>query len=437
MVLFNQIKQVGVLALTILLSLGYCSANEPADAPVYDVKFEDVVKEALKVSYDFKALVHELKSSEILQDKEKKYYYPTATLSTEMNEYYGSPEPDPDSTGEGILTISAKLWGTGVSDRIGASDKNRLSGVMNLKSKELGIYYTVLKYLTKIEMTRHFKQETNTIRVELEEYYQKQLNATKLGVSTQSDAMEIELTKSRFEEKVFAVVSNISKYFRDLRIETSLQFGSEKETDRIGIDYNRLINILEQGVSDFESEKMIAKNYDLRSSDYVLGATRLSAMAQRERFKVELINESHLAAYGGNDSFETGDTDDSYVGLVLTYDLFNHSLAADQKSSIALYRAEKERYDNDILKFMGRLDAKVEDYKNTAVKRNNLIEQLRISRELIENQKNEIFTDNVTYQDIADSLSSLNQSQISLLNMELTLYDLLFEIMELKSEKIY
>ncbi|WP_114764654.1 TolC family protein [Vibrio rhodolitus] len=403
----------------------------------YDLGFREVLNQALDISYEYKALNYELRSTEILKDKEESYFYPTATLSSEQKEYYGEPRPDPDSTGKAILTLRAKVWGSSTDDRIDASENNRLSGEMNLKGKELEIYYVVLKYLTKVELTREFKRQTDEIRVELENFYQKQLNATEAGVSTQSDAMEVELTKSRFEEQVFAVVSNIDRYFRDLRIETGLELGSQEQTQRIGIDYNKLVSVLDINVTKFDSHALIRDNYGLRSTEYLLKATLQSAKAQRERLKIDLVNETHVALYGGNDQYEWGDTDDSYFGLNVTYDLYNHGIGADQESALELYKAEKERYDMGVQKFLAQLDATALDYENTMAKRNNLIEQLRINRELIENQKNEIYTDKVTYLDIAESISSLNQSEIALLNMELSLYDQLYELMELKSQKIY
>ncbi|WP_185067014.1 TolC family protein [Vibrio ponticus] len=412
-------------------------SGTPSQVRPYDLGFIEILEQALAVSHEYKALQFELESSEILQDKEEKFYYPSATLSSELKEYYGDPRPDPDGTGEGIFKLSTKVWGSSVGERIDASENNRLSGEMNLKSKELEIYYTVLRYLTRIELTRHFERQSDLIRTELESFYKKQLNATKEGVSTQSDAMEVELTKSRFEEQVFAVVSNIDKYFRDLRVETGVVFDSKEQTEKIGLDYNKVLSVLDADVTQFESDTLIQDNYSLRSTDYLVKAALKSAKAQRERVKVDLVNETRVALYGGEDSFLPGDTNESYVGVTVTVDLYNHATAADQEASVKLFKAQKERYDNDVQKLLAKIEAMTLDYENTLAKRDNLVEQLRINRELIENQKNEIFTDKVTYLDIAESISSLNQSEIALLNMELNLYDQLYSLMELKSQKIY
>jgi len=413
------------------------TGNEAVSASDYAVTFHDILDQALRISHEYKALISENNSSEMLFEKESEYYLPTVYISSDLKEYYGSTAADEDSSGEVVLNVTSKLWGSSVSDRIDASENNVNSAKMNIKNKELDIYYTVLKYLTKVELTRHFEQESKQTKDELDHFYRKQLNATREGVSTQSDSMEVKLSKSKFDEKVFAVKSKIDQYFRELRIKTGLKIDAENKKSSVGLDYHKLISKLELEVADFDSYRLVNHNYGLLSSYYVMEAARQMANAQRERFNVSVVNETHLAIYGGDNAYKSGDMDDSYIGLSFNYDIYNKAVEQDKNSALQLYIAEKERYEEKVDSFLAQLDAKSADYKNTLIQRNKLREQLRINRSLIENQKNEIYTDKITYLDIVESLSSLNQSKIDLLNIELTLYDYLYALMALKSERIY
>ncbi|MDB1124251.1 TolC family protein [Vibrio algarum] len=404
----------------------------------YLINFEEVFNLALSSSKEYLALNKEVESKIILKDKEDKYYYPEASINSETTEYWGSPTPDSGETHELILYANSKLYGSGVADRIAASQMALDAGNISLEAQEILVYYTVLTYLTKIELTREYEKSSNELRDEIETYYLKQVNSTNEGVSTKSDAMEAKLSVAEFDESVYSVVSNIEQYFKKLAEETGLDLGLNEEhaEDKIGIDYKRIKPLLMRDVRDITAEELIANNAELQKTQKTLKSSLHTARSTRERFVVEIVTESHLMTNGDSGEHYYGDTDESYVQLNLELDLFNHGLQSDQNSSFKIYEAEKLRFDKQFKLSMDQFKTNVTNYNQQIIKRQKTAEQIEILAGLIENQKEEIYTDKVTYKDIVESIGKLNSAKQTLLNIDLELFDTLYELETLKSAKV-
>jgi outer membrane protein TolC len=438
-------KGLLVSMLVVAISMPHAFANDEKVTGItpeiavskYRVTFQDVFQDALSKSNEYKALKQEVMSSNELLNKENKFYYPTVTVGTELKEFFGSPTPEPERIGALQLNLNAKLYGTGVHNRISAAQKNLDSGEYSLKQTELDIYYVVLKYLTKIERTRFYEIESNKLRAELENYYKKQLIASEEGVSSQSNAMEVELNKVRFEEAVFGVVSNVDKYFKELREEIGYRINDDFNQDLTGIDYSTIAKILDQDMMLFDINDMISWNNGLLAELQLIEASKQSAEAQRERFSITLSNENDLTTYGGIDNNLEGNTDKSFIAVNFEYDLFNEQQASSKRSSIHLYLAEKERYFLKLEKFKAQFESLAFKYKTLKRQREANIAQLTLNRKLIENQKREILIDKITYLDVVESMSAFNNAQISLMNLEMNLYDVIYQMMTMKSDKIF
>ncbi|WED20669.1 TolC family protein [Vibrio sp. JC009] len=404
----------------------------------YLLNFDDVFELALSSSKEYHALGKEVDSKTILKDKEEKYYYPTATMNSETTKYYGSPTPDATETQKFILKLNSKLYGSAVKDKIAASQQSLDAGNISLEAQEISIYYTVLKYLTKVELTRQYEKTAEEFRKEIEIYYLKQVNSTNEGVSTQTDAMEAKLSVAEFDDSVYSVVSNIEQYFKKLSEETGIDLGTDENIsmDKIGVNYQRLEPYLAMDVPEITPKELIATNSELRKIQKNLKSSLYNAQATRERFTVELTSENYLMTNGDTNSHSWGDTDESYIQLNLELDLFNQGTQADQDSAYKMYEAEKLRFDKQYKQYMDQFRTNLTNYNQQQIKRQKTADQVDILAGLIENQKEEIYTDQVTYKDIVDSIKKLNNAKQTLLEIDLNLFDTLYELETLKSQKL-
>lgn len=432
--IFDEKESTSYLSKDIKHTSEVVSANKKG----YWLNFNDVFELALDSSKEYQALNKEVESKILMKEKEEKYFYPNTTLTSETTKYYGSPNPDTNETQDFIVKLDAKLYGSAVHDKIAASQQNLDAGNISLKSQELSVYYTVLKYLTKIELTRQYKKTAEEYRKEIEIYYLKQVNATNEGVSTQTDAMEAKLSVAEFDESVYSVVSNIEQYFKKLSEETGIDLGLDVKNaeDKIGIDYKRLTPLFAKEVSDITAQELLNTNAELRKIQKTLKSSLYSAQATRERFTVDLTAENHLLTHGDTGESKIGDSDESYVQLNLEYDLLNQGAQADQDSAFKMYEAQKLRFDKQYKQYMDQYKTQLTNYNQQLVKRKKTADQIDILAGLIENQKEEIYTDKVTYKDIVESIGKLNKAKQTLLNIDLGLFDTLYELETIKSEKI-
>ncbi|MGX9416361.1 TolC family protein [Vibrio sp. RC27] len=404
----------------------------------YPVGFDDVFEYALDVSKEYHALTREVESKEILKDKEERYYYPDITFSSETTEYWGGPSPDQEETQNFIITLEAKLYGSGVKDRIAASEMTLEAGNIGLVAHEISIYYTVLKYLTKIELTREYEAFAQELRKDIEVYYLKQVNSTNVGVSTQSDAMQARLAVAEFDDTVYSVVSNVEQYFNKLVEETGIDidFSDPITQGKVGLDFASLEPLLVDEEKTVTSDELLANNAELLQTQKALKSSFYNARSTRELVKVEVTSENYLQTNGDSKTQAFGDTDESSIQLNVELDIFNYGLKADQDSAYKMYEAEKFRFDMQFQQVMDNFRTSVTTYNQQRIQRDKTVEQIDILAELIENQKEEIFTDQVTYKDIVESISKLNKAKQTLLNIDLMLFDTLYELETLKSNKI-
>lgn len=404
----------------------------------YLLNFDAVFELALSHSKEYLALGKEVDSKTILKEKEEKYFYPKAYLSSETTKYYGTPVPDSTLNHDYILKLDSKLYGSAIEDKIAASKSSLDAGIISLEAQEISVYYTVLKYLTKIELTREYEKAAEQYRKEIEIYYLRQVNSSNQGVSTQTDAMEAKLAVAEFDESVYSVVSNIEQYFRKLSEETGidLELDAGNAQEKIGVDYSRLEPLLGVEIRNITAKELLESNADLRRTQKTLKSTLHSAKSTRERFTVELTSESHLLMEGDSGESTGGDTDESYVQLNMELDLYDHATQSDKDSAVKMYEAEKLRFDKQFKQAMDQFKTNLTNYNQQKTKRQKTADQVDILAELIENQKEEIYTDQVTYKDIVESISKLNNAKKTLLDIELNLFDTLYDLKTLKSEKI-
>lgn len=400
---------------------------------VYPIKFEDVVQESLSVSDEIAALQKELSSSKDLLEGEQAYYFPKVTLATELKRFYGAIDPAPDKTGELLFNVNAKVYGDKVQQKIDAAEKTYSAGEYALKNETLKLYYTVLKYMTKIERTRFYDYQASLLRMELESFKDKQANATRSGVSTDSNLKEVELIYARFNESVYGVTSAIDSYFKSLSQETGFVVVNPAD---VGLSYQRLSSLLDKQQALYDAGKIEAANFDFLAQKSTLESARLAAESQRERVKLSIVTENYLNLINETNNDFGGAVNKSYLGLRLDVDLFDHQKTKTQNAAFNSYYAQKHRFENTKRQLVAKYESLKTQYENLLAKRTFTLEQIRLSRVLIESQKRELITDKVTYLDIAKILLTFNDAFVSLNNLDIQIYETIYDLMLLQSEEI-
>ncbi|WP_217492140.1 hypothetical protein [Veronia pacifica] len=398
-------------------------------------------EQALYSSRGYRAIQKELLSNSELSRKENNYYYPKVLITGEIKENYGEPKKDPKTTADIKLTLNSKVYGSQTKNRQDAAGNNVLSSDFTLMSKEIEVYFVVLNFLTKIERTRLYERQAGEIGREIDIHYRQQLKASKEGIGTQSDEVDARLKKSRFSQTVFGITSKIDNYFRDLKSETGFMVdgNTKRAYNKIGLEYKNILPLLERQPTVLSEEVLVEKNFGVLSNIKSLEATKLSSEAGRERFKIMLTNENAVSLLAGSPTsgVKSGDTGNSFLSLKFELDVFDQALERDKRSSLHLFEAEREKLFKRIEEMSAESEALVYRYETLVKKRSSINKQIRLSKDLIIKQKKEIAIDKVKSIDIVDSLISLNQSYISLMNIELEQFDIIYRILEMKSERAF
>lgn len=416
-----------------LVSLSLMAASSWSLANAYTVGLDEVYQAALSVSNEYRATQQEAQSNQALAEAEQKYYMPKVQLTGEWNQYYGAQTPSPETTDALKLNVEMKLWGTGVDDKRSAAQNNIAASELLVTGMELSVYQTVLRYLAKIERTREYLADNEIIAQRLDDYVQKQRNASDEGSSSLSNLKEAELELSKFKDAVSRVRASIDQMFRSLREETNYQ---TETPEQVGISQTMLTQLLAQDISLVTTEEVWQHNVELRNRTLLLDGQLSTANAQRERFSVSLVNETQLEVLGSDD-WESGDVKNaSYIGLKATYDLFNYQNSQSQKSAYHLYEAENERVDLLKEQMAAQLNSLQQEFLDTKDKRESLLEQIALNEDLVQTQERELLINKLEYVDIVKSLAGLNDSYAKLLNYDLALIDSVVDTMALRSERL-
>jgi outer membrane protein TolC len=398
----------------------------------YSIGAESIVKEVLEQSKEIRSLNNTLSSKEDLTEVEKKYFYPKADLIVEYNDYYGKLDPVLEDDAELTLSLTSKLYSTISKDKISTADNNRLSAFYKLKDKEFELYSTVMTQLVNIERSRAFLAESEIIREQMNGYISQISNAVYAGISPRSYLRETQLIKVRFDDVVSTVESDIDNYFTQLSLSTGYNV---IDKDEIGLEDVRL-NLISSEKIDFDPKMAASNNLNLLSKYHEVEGLKYSAGSQFEKFKVTAFNDTDLGLKS-NETNENWDIrEDSAVGLRLEYKLFDFQQAKTKSATYKIYLSELELLDNERERILIQVQQLSEKYLKTTRKRNSLIEQLALSKNLIETQEREILVDRIEFIDMVKSLSELIQTRVTLLNNDIQLYDAILSYKNLIAQRI-
>ena len=385
----------------------------------YPIGTESIIRDILEDSREIKSLNNTLSSKEDLTEAEKKYFYPKADILVEYNDYYGKLDPVLDDDAVLTLSLTSKLYSTASKDKISTADNNRLSAFYKLKDKESELYFTVLTQLINIERSRMFLKESDLIREQMNEYISQISNAVYAGISPRSYLRETQLIKFRFDDVVATVESDIDSYFTQLSLSTGYNV---VDKDEIGLD-DVFVNLLLSEKTTFEPQAAVSQNLSLLSKYHEVEGLKYSAGTQFEKFKVTAFNDTDIGLKS-NDTNESRDVrEESSAGVRFEYKMFDIQRAKTQSASYKIYLSESELLDNEREKILVQVQQLSERYSTTIKKRSSLLEQIELSKRLIETQENEILVDRIEFIDMVKSLSELIQTHVTLLNNDIQLYD--------------
>jgi hypothetical protein len=430
-------------ALSVVLLIELCLpccvlAAEPIDDKQYPVTVNTLVEQAERVSNEIKSVKSRLESSGYMLESEKDYYVPRAAIANEHKQLYGKPVLTPNVTNEVILDVTSKLYGSEVDKKINAAEYGVSSNEYLLDQKKLELYYSVLVFLSKIERTRQYEYEASLLRTETVEYLNKLKRAVDSGIAPYSDLRQSELNLVRYDDAVYGAISAKEKYFDDLERATGLYVSDRNNT---GVNYQSLRNLIEGRRFDFSETTALSNNLELKAKSADVERARLAAESQNERLSLSFISQNTTSTLDGNPAI-AGDyrawdsKNKSYVGLRVDYQLYDAQKSKQQSAAMAAYLDEKyalmdkqQKVRNDVLTLKNTLSSLL-------AKRENMLEQIRLNRELLETQKKEVIIDKVTFLEMSKNYLLFNQSYLSLLTLDTQIYDAIFEYGKLNAEKL-
>jgi outer membrane protein TolC len=416
-----------ILIKILLLQLFFCHTALGA----YPVGVESIVKEVLENSREIKSLNNTLLSKEDLTEAEKKYFYPKVDFVVEYNDFYGKLDPTLEEDAELTLSLTSKLYSTVSKDKISTADNNRLSAFYKLKDKESELYFTVLTQLINIERSRMFLKESDAIREQMNDYISQISNAVYAGISPRSYLRETQLIKFRFDDVVATVESDIDNFFTQLSLSTGYNVINKND---IGLDTTFLKLIFSEKIN-FDSQMAVSNNLTLLSKYHEVEGLKYSAGSQFEKFKITAFNDTDIGLKS-NDTNESRDVrEDSAAGIRIEYKMFDIQRAKTQSASYKIYLSEIELLDNEREKIFVQVQQLSEQYATTTKKRGSLLEQIELSKSLIETQEREILIDRIEFIDMVQSLSELVQTHVTLLNNDVQLYDTILSYKNLIAQR--
>lgn len=411
----------------------------PIDDKQYPISVEAIVEQAGALSNEIKSVKSRIEASGYTLGSEQDYYMPRVTLADENKQWYGKPVLTPNVTNEVILSISSKLYGSEVDKRINSAEYGVAANEYLLEQKKLDLYYSVLVFLSKIERTRQYEYEASLLRIETVDYLNKLKRAVDSGIAPYSDLRQSELNLVRYDDAVYGAVSAKDKYFDDLEKATGLHISNRDDT---GVNYQGLRDLIERRRFDLSVESVLSHNLEIKSKTADVERIRLAAESQNERFSLSFISDNATSTLPGNPAvsgdYGVGDpkSSKSYVGLRAEYQLYDAQKSKQQSAAMASYRDEKyalmdkqQKMRNDVLTLKNTLSS-------LFAKRENMLEQIRLNRELLETQKKEVIIDKVTFLEMSKNYLLFNQSYLSLLALDTQIYDAIFEYGKLNAERL-
>jgi hypothetical protein len=193
-----------------------------------------------------------------------------------------------------------------------------------------------------------------------------------------------------------------------------------------------LESILQNEIA-FDPSLPARNNFGLLAKYHQVQGLQDSADAQLEKMKLTFFNNTDNGLISTEANINRGLRNTSVVGLRFQYQLFDYQQIKNQSSSYNSYYSELALLDyekeNIYLKALQLKD----NYFTLVKKRSNLLEQVKLSKELVAAQEREILLGRIDFIDIVKSLPELIRTDVTLLDNDLDLYNTITDYKRLVS----
>ena len=397
----------------------------------YEIGVEHIMSSVMTSSKEIESFKKLLLANDDLVASEKKYFYPKINLTSTYNDYYGDISPPTDKDFDVRVELLITLYSDTTSDKISAAENNRLSSGYNLKEKVNEIYFSIVGSLISIERSRIFLQDAKLIEIQLKNYIARVSESVNQGISPQSYLRETELVKVRFDNIITTVESNIDRYFKDLSLATGYKI---KDSSKVGVNPDFLKAVLQNKIA-FDPSLPARNNFGLLAKYHQVQGLYDSADAQLEKMKLTFFNDTDSGLISTEANINRGLRNTSVVGLRFQYQLFDYQQIKNQSSSYNSYYSELALLDYDKENIYLQALQLEDNYFTLMKKRDNLLEQVKLSKELVAAQEREILLGRIDFIDIVKSLPELIRTDVTLLDNDLDLYNTITDYKRLVSIK--
>lgn len=395
----------------------------------YEIGVEHIMSSVMTSSKEIESFKKLLLADDDLVASEKKYFYPKVNLTSTYNDYYGDISPPTDKDFDVRVELLMTLYSDTTSDKISAAENNRLSSGYNLKQKVNEIYFSIVGSLISIERSRIFLQDAKLIEIQLKNYIARVSESVNQGISPQSYLRETELVKVRFDNIITTVESNIDRYFKDLSLATGYKI---KDSAKVGVNPDFLQAVIQNKI-EFDPSLPARNNFGLLAKYHQVQGLHDSADAQLEKMKLTFFNNTDSGLISTETNINRGLRNTSVMGLRFQYQLFDYQQIKNQSSSYNSYYSELALLDYEKENiYLQALQLK-DNYFTLVKKRSNLLEQVKLSKELVAAQEREILLGRIDFIDIVKSLPELIRTDVTLLDNDLDLYNTITDYKRLVS----
>jgi outer membrane protein TolC len=424
----RRIKRYSYFYITLFLT-------QPAFA-FYPIGVEQIISSVIKSSKEVESFKKVLLADDDLVESEKKYFYPKVNVRAEYTDYYdysGNTPSINDKDFSVTLELLIEIYSDTTKNKISSAESNRLSSGYKLKEKINEIYFSIAESLINIERSRVFLKNSKLIEIQLKDYIKRVSQSVNEGISPKSYLKETELVKVRFDNVITTVESNVDRYFKDLSLNTGYKI---EDKSIIGINSDFLKGIL-QKERTFNPHLATQSNFGLLAKYHKVEGLKHSAESLNEKMKLTLFNSTDTGLIATETNFNHGLRNTSVVGIRFEYQLYDVQKNKTKSSGYNTYLSQLAMFDNDKEKIYLQVLQLQDSYYTLVKKRKNLLEQARLSKNLIETQEREIFLGRIDFIDIVKSLPELIRTDVTLLDNDMELYNTIAKYKHLVSTRFH
>lgn len=397
----------------------------------YPIGVDSIMSSVMTSSKEIDSFKKALLADDDLVESAKKYFYPKVNLNYEYNDYYGDTAPVNEEDFQATLELLITLYSDTAGSKISTAESNRLSSGYDLKEKVNELYFSIVTSLINIERSRVFLQDANVLKLQLKDYIARVSESVNQGISPNSYLKETELVKVRFDNIITTVEANVDRYFKDLSLDTGYII---QDKSKVGVSAEFLERFL-QKERVFDPQLATRSNFAILAKYHQVEGLKHSVEALNERMSLSLFSNTDGGLMRTETNSERGVRNTSVIGLRFQYQLYDVQQAKTQSSGYNTYLSELALFGNDKENIYLQVQQLQDNYITLVKQRENVLEQVRLSKSLVATQEREILLGRIDFIDIVKSLPELIRTDVTLLDNDLELYTTITSYRRLVSKR--